>query len=61
MTRLGGGWGPAALWVIGASDGSTHGDRHPTELAALRGAHVVTAVETERGHQAVQQTWRRRR
>jgi putative DNA primase/helicase len=29
----------------------THGDRHPTELAALRGAHVVTAVETERGRQ----------
>jgi putative DNA primase/helicase len=29
----------------------THGDRHPTELAALRGAHLVTAVETERGRQ----------
>jgi putative DNA primase/helicase len=28
---------------------SRFGDRHPTELAALRGAHMVTAVETEKG------------
>lgn len=27
----------------------THGDRHPTELASLRGARIVTAVETEQG------------
>ncbi|RWD62551.1 MAG: hypothetical protein EOS36_14915 [Mesorhizobium sp.] len=27
----------------------TSGDRHPTELAALRGARLVTAVETEEG------------
>jgi putative DNA primase/helicase len=27
----------------------SHGDRHPTELAALRGARLVTAVETEEG------------
>src|ERR1700740_1472992 len=28
---------------------SRFGDRHPTELAVLRGAHMVTAVETEKG------------
>jgi putative DNA primase/helicase len=28
---------------------SRFGDRHPTELASLRGAHLVTAVETEKG------------
>jgi putative DNA primase/helicase len=28
---------------------SRFGDRHPTELAALRGAHMVTATETEKG------------
>ena len=27
----------------------SYNDRHPTELAALRGAHMVTAVETEKG------------
>jgi putative DNA primase/helicase len=27
----------------------SHNDRHPTELAALRGARLVTAVETEEG------------
>ncbi len=27
----------------------THGERHPTELASLRGARLVTAVETEEG------------
>ena len=27
----------------------THGDRHPTELASLRGARLVTATETEEG------------
>jgi putative DNA primase/helicase len=27
----------------------SHSDRHPTELAALRGARLVTAVETEEG------------
>jgi putative DNA primase/helicase len=27
----------------------SYGNRHPTELAALRGAHMVTAVETEKG------------
>jgi putative DNA primase/helicase len=27
----------------------THGERHPTELAQLRGARLVTAVETEEG------------
>jgi putative DNA primase/helicase len=27
----------------------SHGDRHPTELASLRGAHMVTSVETEKG------------
>jgi putative DNA primase/helicase len=27
----------------------THGERHPTELAGLRGARLVTAQETERG------------
>jgi len=27
----------------------THGERHPTELASLRGARLVTAQETERG------------
>lgn len=28
---------------------SSHGDRHPTELAMLRGARMVTASETEEG------------
>jgi putative DNA primase/helicase len=28
---------------------ASHGDRHPTELAGLRGARLVTAVETEEG------------
>ncbi len=28
---------------------ASHNDRHPTELAALRGARLVTAVETEEG------------
>jgi putative DNA primase/helicase len=28
---------------------ASHGDRHPTELAMLRGARLVTAVETEEG------------
>ena len=28
---------------------ATHGDRHPTELAALRGARLVVAPETEAG------------
>jgi putative DNA primase/helicase len=27
----------------------THGERHPTDLASLRGARLVTAVETEEG------------
>ena len=27
----------------------THGERHPTDLASLRGARMVTAVETEEG------------
>ena len=27
----------------------THGERHPTELASLRGARLVTATETEEG------------
>jgi putative DNA primase/helicase len=27
----------------------SHNDRHPTELAALRGARLVTAIETEEG------------
>jgi putative DNA primase/helicase len=27
----------------------SHSDRHPTELASLRGSHIVTAVETEKG------------
>lgn len=27
----------------------SHGERHPTELAGLRGARLVTAVETEEG------------
>ena len=27
----------------------THGERHPTDLAMLRGARLVTAVETEEG------------
>jgi len=27
----------------------SHGDRHPTELAGLRGARLVTAIETEHG------------
>jgi putative DNA primase/helicase len=27
----------------------THGERHPTDLAGLRGARLVTAQETERG------------
>src|ERR1700678_3481047 len=29
----------------------TNGDRHPTELAMLRGARLVTATETEEGRQ----------
>jgi putative DNA primase/helicase len=28
---------------------ATNGDRHPTELAGLRGARLVTAIETEEG------------
>lgn len=28
---------------------ATNGDRHPTELASLRGARLVTAIETEEG------------
>ena len=28
---------------------ASHGDRHPTELAMLRGARLVTAQETEEG------------
>jgi putative DNA primase/helicase len=28
---------------------ASHGDRHPTELAGLRGARLVTATETEEG------------
>jgi len=28
---------------------ATHGERHPTDLAGLRGARLVTAQETERG------------
>lgn len=27
----------------------TRGDRHPTDLAGLRGARLVTAIETEQG------------
>ena len=30
---------------------ASHGDRHPTDLAMLRGARVVTASETEEGRQ----------
>jgi putative DNA primase/helicase len=30
---------------------AAHGDRHPTDLAMLRGAHLVTASETEDGRQ----------
>ena len=28
---------------------ASHGDRHPTDLAGLRGARLVTAIETEEG------------
>jgi P4 family phage/plasmid primase-like protien len=28
---------------------ASHGDRHPTDMASLRGARVVTAIETEQG------------
>ena len=28
---------------------ATHGDRHPTDMAGLRGARLVTAIETEQG------------
>jgi len=28
---------------------ATHGDRHPTDMAGLRGARIVTSVETEQG------------
>jgi len=28
---------------------ATHGDRHPTDMAGLRGARIVTAIETEQG------------
>lgn len=28
---------------------ASHGDRHPTDMAGLRGARVVTAIETEQG------------
>jgi P4 family phage/plasmid primase-like protien len=28
---------------------TSHGDRHPTDMAGLRGARVVTAIETEQG------------
>src|SRR5580698_8457536 len=33
--------------LIGADAG--HGERHPTDMAGLRGARLVTAVETEQG------------
>jgi P4 family phage/plasmid primase-like protien len=28
---------------------ATHGDRHPTDMAGLRGARMVTSIETEQG------------
>jgi P4 family phage/plasmid primase-like protien len=28
---------------------ATHGDRHPTDMAGLRGARIVTSIETEQG------------
>ena len=28
---------------------ATHGDRHPTDMASLRGARIVTSIETEQG------------
>ena len=28
---------------------ATHGERHPTDMAGLRGARLVTSIETEQG------------
>jgi len=47
-TILGDYWVTASMDTFTASRG---GDKHPTDLAMLHGARVVTATETEEGRQ----------
>jgi putative DNA primase/helicase len=42
-------WGDYAVTASMETFIESHNDRHPTELAHLRGARLVTAQETERG------------
>lgn len=42
-------WGDYAVVAPMETFVATHGDRHPTDLAGLRGARLVTAQETEDG------------
>jgi putative DNA primase/helicase len=49
VNTLGGIWGDYAAVAPIATFLSSHTDQHPTDLAGLRGARLVTAQETEQG------------
>ena len=38
---------------------ATQGDRHPTDMAGLRGARIVTSIETEQGSRWAESKLRR--
>jgi putative DNA primase/helicase len=54
LNTLNGVWGDYAVTAPMDTFLETHGDRHPTELAFLRGARLVIAQETERGRRWAQ-------